>query len=91
MSINVSTFLKRALCRLVYFNGVPFSILASIGFVSRYSYKEMAVILRKWKHTKQFTESNMIAKWECFHTIIHIRYNFKGEFLYIEKELWKYM
>lgn len=49
----------------------------------------MAVILRKWKHSTEFTESNIIAKWECFHTIIYIRYNFKGEFLYIQKEIWK--
>jgi hypothetical protein len=82
---------KRALFRLLYFRGMPFSILASIGFVSRYTYQEMQIILKKWNHTAEFTETNIIAKWECIHTIIYIRYNFKGEFLYIEKEVWKYM
>jgi hypothetical protein len=84
-------FLKQAFFKLIYFRGMPFSILATIGFVSRYNYKEMSVILKKWKHSTEFTESNMIAKWECYHTLIYIRYNFKGEFLYIEKEIWKHM
>jgi hypothetical protein len=91
MKYSFFRVVKRALFRLFYFRGMPFSILATIGFVSRYTYQEMQVILKKWEHTAEFTDTSIIAKWECIHTIIHIRYNFKGEFLYIEKEVWKYM
>ena len=91
MRKKLISFLKLAFFKLVYFKGIPFSVLTSIGFVSRYSYKEMAVILRKWKHSTEFTESNIIAKWECSRTVIYIRFNFKGEFLCIEKEIWKHL
>lgn len=89
MSKLIPTFLKISFFKLLYFGGVPFSILATIGLVSKYSYKEMALILRKWNHSTESSGKNIIATWECSYTLISIYYNSKDEYLYIEKEIWK--